>query len=212
VASSIDICNLALAHIGDEATVSAISPPDGSVQAMHCQRFYPIARDALLEMHDWNFARRHVALQETENTANERWAYQYAYPNNCARLLSVLPEDGDESKPRPYMQGSDSDGNKVIWTDEENAVALYTHAITDTTKFPGLFVNALSYLLASYLAGPITKSTSLKEGMLKMFKLELGSAGMANANANANKPVHTPDFMAVRGYVNPFMVDGKIVR
>ena len=58
MASEVDICNLALGHLGDNATVSSISPPEGSAQAEHCARFYPIARDALLEMHNWNFAMR----------------------------------------------------------------------------------------------------------------------------------------------------------
>ena len=56
MASVVDICNLALAHIGDDATVSSIDPPEGSAQAEHCKRFYAIARDTMLQMHNWNFA------------------------------------------------------------------------------------------------------------------------------------------------------------
>ena len=64
MASEVDICNLALGHLGDNATVSSISPPEGSAQAEHCARFYPLARDALLEMGYWNFAMRRVALAQ----------------------------------------------------------------------------------------------------------------------------------------------------
>ena len=46
MASDVDVCNLALAHLGDEATVASISPPEGSAQAGHCARFYPMARDS----------------------------------------------------------------------------------------------------------------------------------------------------------------------
>ena len=46
--SEVDICNLALGHLGDSATVATIDPPEGSAQAEHCARFYPIARDARL--------------------------------------------------------------------------------------------------------------------------------------------------------------------
>jgi hypothetical protein len=212
LASVVDIANLALAHLGDEATVSSISPSDGSAQADHCARFYPIARDALLEMHDWNFARRRVALTETANTPPDTWAYEYAYPNSCLRLLYLLAEDGDETKPRQYLQGTDSSGNKVIWTNEENATALYTHAITDTTKFTGLFVNCLSWLLASYLAGPITKDMKVKDAMMKVFEREFGRAAMASANANDNPQPHTPDWVSIRGYTNPYFVDGRIDR
>lgn len=51
MASEVDICNLALARLGDNATVASIDPPEGSAQAEHCARFYAIARDSLLEMH-----------------------------------------------------------------------------------------------------------------------------------------------------------------
>ena len=58
MSSEVAICNLALAHLGDSATVASIDPPEGSAQSEHCARFYPIARDALLEMHAWKFATR----------------------------------------------------------------------------------------------------------------------------------------------------------
>ena len=51
MASVVDICNQALSHLGDSATVASIDPPEGSAQAEHCARFYPAALAALLEMH-----------------------------------------------------------------------------------------------------------------------------------------------------------------
>ena len=33
MASDVDVCNLALSHIGDTANVASINPPDGSVQS-----------------------------------------------------------------------------------------------------------------------------------------------------------------------------------
>ena len=38
MASEVDICNLALAHLGDAATVSSINPPEGSIQAAMVER------------------------------------------------------------------------------------------------------------------------------------------------------------------------------
>ena len=60
MSSEIDICNLALARLGDDATVASIDPPEGSAQAEQCARFYSIARDTMLEMHDWRFATKRV--------------------------------------------------------------------------------------------------------------------------------------------------------
>lgn len=61
--SAVTICNLALAHLGDSATVSSIDPPEGSAQAEHCARFYPVALGLLLEAHPWNFATKRSRLR-----------------------------------------------------------------------------------------------------------------------------------------------------
>ena len=56
----VDIANLALAHLGENGTVASIDPPEGSAQAVHLARFYPIARDALQEAYPWNFCTRRI--------------------------------------------------------------------------------------------------------------------------------------------------------
>lgn len=89
--SDVDICNLMLAHLGDDATVSEIDPPEGSAQAEHCARFYPIARDSLLEMHDWKFATRRVPLTPVTLPDNAGWLYAYAKPANTIRVVAVIP-------------------------------------------------------------------------------------------------------------------------
>lgn len=213
MASVVDICNLALAHLGDQAAVSSISPPDGSAQADHCARFYPIARDALLETHAWDFATRRVALSLTINTPAGGWAYEYAYPTSCARMLAVV-FDGqiDDTKSQNYIIETASNGDKVILTNVEDAYARYTRLITDPTKFTPLFTTALSFLLASYLAGPITKDRGVVDSMYKRFLVELGKAGGSNANAQQNPPMHAPTWLAARGMPNPYLDPGRIIR
>lgn len=96
MASEVDICNLALSHLGDTATVVSIYPPENSVQAQLCARFYPVARNALLEMANWGFATRRVPLAQVANPTldadgNGPWDYAYAMPNAVINLLSVVP-------------------------------------------------------------------------------------------------------------------------
>ena len=90
MASEVEICNLALAHLGDEATVASIDPPEGSAQAEHCARFYPIARDGLLQMHPWNFASRRVSLASV-TMPYTMWKYAYACPGDMMVAVAVLP-------------------------------------------------------------------------------------------------------------------------
>ncbi|CAK0775884.1 conserved hypothetical protein [Gammaproteobacteria bacterium] len=55
MATVVDICNLALGNLG---SASIESVDDGSIEAKYCSRYYPVARDALLEMHNWSFVNR----------------------------------------------------------------------------------------------------------------------------------------------------------
>lgn len=181
MASEVDICNLALSHIGDTATVASINPPEGSAQAEHCARFYSFARDALFEMHDWNFCITRTPLNLLAS-AVPPWTYVYGVPNLLVTAIAVqsadAPDDfcepGDISDagvsfvptpiqtfgdytPQPYLLETLDDGTAVILTNVENAVLRYTRKITDASKFSALFVMALSWYLASLLAGPIIK-------------------------------------------------------
>ncbi|HKB58412.1 MAG TPA: hypothetical protein VKC56_00050 [Gallionellaceae bacterium] len=177
MASDVDICNLALAQLGDSAAVQSINPPDQSAQAAHCARFYPIARDALLAMHTWGFATARVQLAQVSNPFPQ-WQYAYAPPSDALDYLAVLdPAAADDysvglqmagTLPYPVQTGvgiytpqpfqiESIDGDEVILTNQANALLRYTRAVSDTAEFSPLFVQGLATLLASHLAGPVLK-------------------------------------------------------
>lgn len=155
-----DICNLALTHLGERANVNNISVPD-SANAEQCARFYPIARDALLEMHAWRFATRRATLSEMSAELGA-WAYAYALPADCLRILAVLPAGGGELDCVDYESESTAAEAPLILTNEPTPVLRYVATITDATKFTPLFVVTLSWLLAGYLAGPVIKGEAGK--------------------------------------------------
>ncbi len=159
MATVVDICNLALSHLGDKATVASIEPPEGSPQASHCSRFYPVARDFMLEAHDWGFntARAQLADQSVATPPPSPWQFAYALPANCLRLLSVLPPDADSDDRRQAYVRETAGGADLIYCNQSDAVARYTWRVLDPTRFSPLFVDAVSRLLASYLAGPVIK-------------------------------------------------------
>lgn len=214
MSSEVDVCNLALAHLADEAAVSSISPPDGSAQADHCKRFYPIARDALLEIFAWPFATTRVALSLTTGEPAGAWEYEYAMPADVARVLSINV-DGvlDDTASQDYVIETNSDGSAVILTNTPDAIMRYTRRVTDTTKFSPLFVTTLSWLLASFLAGPITKSKQDAAAAYQRFLTELAKSSTSAANQMQNNPIHTPQWMAARGITNnPYLAPGRITR
>lgn len=202
--SEVDICNLALSHLGDEAEVISITPPDGTIQAAHCGRFYPIARNTLLEMHQWTFATVRTSLALTVAAAPSEWEYAYAMPSNVLKPLAVyLPTAAQDGRGEDYIVESDASGNQVIYTNVEQAVFRYIRLAQDTTKFTAGFTTALARLLASYLAGPIIKGATgmqVSQAHLKWFAIELANARAMDANSGQRSEYRNrvPDMIRAR--------------
>ena len=215
MASEIDICNLALGHLGDTATVSSITPPEGSAQSEHCARFYPIARDALLEMHYWNFTMRRVNLAEVTNNWPE-WKHSYALPADAINIIAVMPPDAYDDyatkfvptdtpsfahnyspviaagrySPQPFNIEVGNDGNSILYTNQEKAMLRYTAYVTDTSAFSPLFVMALSWQLASMLAGPVIKGDAGAAEAKRCTQMAMGYLAQAEAS-DANQRRNT---------------------
>lgn len=225
MASDVDICNLALSHLGDSATVATLTPPDGSAQADHCARFYPICRNALLEMHSWGFATTRVQLALLSTNATG-WTYTYAVPGDAINLLAVLDASavddysesiqpttswietplplvgwGGQYSPQPFQLETNQAGAAIILTNQVNAVLRYTRVITDPTRFSWLFVRALSWLLAVDLAGPILKGDAGAAAALRcmgMVKALVSEAKVSDSSDRSIKPRQSVPWMARR--------------
>lgn len=203
MSSEIDICNLALAHLGDSATVASIAPPENSAQAAHCARFYPMARDRLLSMHSWGFAVRRNLLAPMDNEIQTTtWAYTYAAPNQMLTMLAVLADDATEDgESQPFEQEAKSDGSILVLTNQAEAVGRYTKLITDTTKFSQPFVDCLSWLLASDLAGPIIKGdagTSASRSCYAIFRERFMLATRIDSGNRRAPPDHAVGWLTAR--------------
>ena len=202
MASVVQLCNMALSHIGSEARVSSISPPDSSVEAGYCATFYDLARTELLDPGNWAFALKRTALAEVTNPSTV-WAYAYAKPSNCLRALRILLTRNLAFQPHTDDRGGaafDVEGD-VILTNEPDAVLLYVQDVTDSTKFPASFTSALSYLLASYLAGPIIKGNEgvrVGDAMRQRAMTLADIAATASANASSAESLPQPSLLSVR--------------
>lgn len=221
MASTVDICNLALGYLGDTATVSSLNPPDGSAQAQHCARFYPIARTSALELAAWDFATKRAFLAAVSNSW-PMWRFAYAMPSDAMSVISILPNDALDDyaaracapsfqpwpqgfvpppadsiyTPQPYSIEMNAAGQQIILTNVCAAVIRYTFDVSDTTKFSGLFTQALAWLLASMLAGPLLKGdagAAESKRCLQMFQMIEAQAESSDANQRNVKPqIATP--------------------
>lgn len=196
MSSEVDICNLALSHFGQDANINAIDPPDGSAEAEHCARFYPIARDEALEAHTWTFATFRETLAELVNDRDD-WAYRYELPSQCLKPRTVLPDGYTESENdgEPFERENDS-----IYTNAENAVLVFTKRMTDPTKFSPLFTSSMTWLLGSYVSGPITKDATgaIQARLYRRYEIEIAKAAASNANTSRARASHAPTARRVR--------------
>lgn len=222
MASDVDICNLALAHLGDAAQVSSINPPDASAQAGHCARFYPIARNSLMERHPWGFCTKRVSLALSSNTSNQ-WQYVYVGPSDVANYLTITdpnaPDDFSGAlpiygivplgtnaqpgvyEPQPFVVETDATGVDLVYTNQANAVLKYSAIITDTSTFSPLFTEALSYYLASMLAGPLIKGSEGRQvagQMLSAFNATFARATESDANQRRTQIAQSVSWMVNR--------------
>lgn len=168
--SVVDICNTALAHVGADSQIASISPPDGTVEAGYCARFYPIARRLLIDRFAFRFTRTRVLLAEVTNPSDE-WGFAYALPADCVRPVQVLPAVGTSALwfSDGYDDAQNLDGSverdsalfavegDVLLTNEPDAVLLYRRDVVDPNRFSPGFADALAKTLAGYLAPSLIK-------------------------------------------------------
>jgi hypothetical protein len=214
--SPVEICNIALSNLGADNLVSAIDPPDGSVEAGYCATFYPIARTLCLEAAKPAFAKTRATLAAVANQSDE-WLYAYAKPSDCIKPLRILQKTQlaallvrDDQNNLPIFSNLpleeagtvhfETEGG-VIRTNEPDAVLIYIRDETDTTKWTPMFADAVAALLTGYLAGPIIKgSEGARVGTdWKQQGYRMASAAAASAANHADEPAeHVPNHIRVR--------------
>jgi hypothetical protein len=210
MASTVDICNLALSHLGNKAQVVSISPVDGSVEADYCARFFTIARDEVLEMNDWTFARTRVELAQLSTNPSNVWQYAYLRPADCITPRRMMPT-GDATLHEDDSVDFDQEGD-VLLTDLANAILIYTRPIEDPTRFSPGFVTALSYKLAAYLAGPILRGESGTNAAASLHGIAAKKAKEAtsfDANRSWRSDEFVPSMVAARGGSVPGTATGS---
>lgn len=199
MASITDICNLALSELGNKAQVVSISPVDGTVESDLCARFFPIARDEILEAGDWSFARKRATLAQLSTNPSAVWKYAYATPSDMLvprRIPTGINEYKDDDSYDFEIEGD------TLMTDALNATLIYTRVIEDPTKYTPGFITATAYKLAAYLAGPILRGEAGSNAANTLHKIaaqKVREAMSFDANRRWSQGWHTPSMVGARG-------------
>lgn len=214
---------MALSHIGAEAQVSNINPPDGSAEAGYCARFYPIARRIAMESHAWTFAKTRATLALVTTNPSSLWLYAYALPSDMVNAIRVLNLATVEAILLSLDSFSMATTNALYWqlllrnteqssadfeieggvllTNEPDAVLIYTKDEENVSNWTPTFTSAVAQLLAGYLAGPIIKGTDgMKVGQAwtQSGLNLLGQAASSDANSTSEQADFVPTSIQAR--------------
>ncbi len=224
--SPADIVNRALSSIGARSTIASFE--ESSKEAQQGNLWYDKRRRQLLRTAPWGFARmtEQLSLLGTlvDSTAPYPFLYKYEYPSACFKMRYVLgspadaipsgiPVTGDSlfgamgmspSRANRYLVASDTDeyGNqrKVILSNVQNAIAVYTGDVVSPDMWDDLFEDALTSVLAYTFVIPLTGNAGMRDDFRRAAEVAITNARAADGNEAINSTQHTPDWISVRGY------------
>jgi hypothetical protein len=208
MADPVSIYNMALSHVGVGAEVQ--STTEDSTEANACRRFFDQCRDELLTDFPWPFATKTARLALVANNPTIEWEHSYQYPQDCLSLQRILGGIRNETRAEriPFRIQSDGNGGMLIFTDFQDTVngtyAAYTMRVDDPTYWPANFVQAMGFLLASYIGARITSGDPMKLAD-RAVQLESRAHEIAQrAAANEEQPEELPEseFISARDNTN----------
>jgi hypothetical protein len=178
--SKVDICNMALSHIGE---VSIQSFEDNNRRARLCNTlFVPYMLTVLTDI-DWAFARRFKQLQEISSPANvdtTEGLYTYGLPSDCLVPRDLHPKGSQDSWEviGRYLQCQKSydQGVYLYYTTSEVVASDFTHA----------FAITVAAAMAMALAPSLTQDVKLTALLTQQYERIKADAWHSDTNTGNN--------------------------
>jgi len=187
--TEVQIAKFSLSRIGGES-IEAFDPPEDSTESHQVNLWYHHCRRETLELYDWSFARKRLALADDSNVPPDGvWAYRYQYPADAIAIRSLENPAGRNAPPVPFsIELPTSPDVKTILTDIDEAIAIYTANIIQPSLYPSSFVNAFSLTLAHKLSNAIRGDEAMKEQVLKEYNSMISLAAVLNQKEGRDHP------------------------
>ena len=191
MASKVQICNMALSHVGASA-IEGLT--DDSPEAKECNTWYDEVREQVLAADDWDFARRKLQLAEHSAGAGPKFAKRYQYPSDCIRFLRIehaVDEIPTRFELDTYVDGVGADSRSIV-TDMASAYGVYTRDVTNTAIFEPRFVEAFAYALAIKMVFSLSEDISILESLQAGYLLSLQIQQTEDGFSRAGRQEQTP--------------------
>lgn len=198
--TDVQICNMALGHIGHTKFISSRTERSTEVSVLNV--YYDQSRDFIQELFPWDFAKKTAALglvtDFTHETDPHDWDFAYRYPADCVFACRIVTANGRANpNPPPFKIGSDNAG-RLIFTDQDDAILEYTRRVEDPALFPAAFGELQSWWLAGLIAPGLAKDKKMTQGCLQMFEALKGVAEARSGNEQQQTPEPDSEFIRAR--------------
>ncbi len=177
--SNTELANQALSHIGrdDISSLAEDSASARKVNAVFERSIY-----SALSRSRWSFHRKLQVLASVTNDWEERWAYKYDIPSDCATFVRIVPASDVKGATPPAHQLLGS----AIYTNEPTAKGEYVHKTTSTVTMGEPFLDAVSFLIARNVSMPLTRKRSFWNDMNQSYEYHLALAIQHDAGQEAH--------------------------
>lgn len=191
--SEVGICNSALQKIGLRRILSfAEEQATGVSEAQKvCGHQYPKLRDALLQMHHWNFAKKRKQLTATDTPAYE-FDYAYALEDDWVRTIAVHHDTEGFGRILYRMEG------RTVVTNTNECWMTYIRKVLDPQTMTADFRELLAVMLAREFAIPLADSLTLHDMMDELFRTEFARVASADAIEDYPEPMPESNWISAR--------------
>ena len=193
--SPIDICNQALAHLGDRR-ISRLDEDAQVTDALvrFCSEYYEQAKQEVLAAHRWTFAKKPAILSRESGATIFGFTYSHVLPTDMLRLMTLLEGEILTGGTEPTVFRHKVDKFKIvgnsIWSNTKELGLLYIANVNDPDDWTPHFRACVSRLMASYLAGPIADNANEVQRQKNIYeRVDLPNAQYYDAvqdNSNEN--------------------------
>lgn len=200
--SEATVYNWALAALGSKARIQL--PTESSPEAEVCKLWFESVRDQVLQTAPWDSAKAYKRLALSVERETEEgewmqtdpapgWRFAYSVPNDMLspRFLSTYAQ---------FELGVNASNQKVIYTNEAQAVLCYTKRQTNIDMWEPALQHAIGFALAAHIAMKLTGSQDKVRLVTAQAIDKIMTARQAAANAPQFIQDSTPEWIAGRGY------------
>lgn len=193
--TEVGICNMALGLLGEE-TITAFD--SSSTRARLCEVHYVLARDRLLELADWSFARKYSVLQQlvvTTSTPVPAGFSLYGIPADC-----LVPRDFHP--PGTQINWEVLHGGILVPETVSGLGLYYTYREVSPSRFTAGFTHLLSLDLGAKLARPLTGDSKLAQSLVVQYAQDKEDILGRDANVGSHYRPPDNDFNS-ETFINP---------